>query len=473
MNEHYEQEIDLKWLLYRMLRAWRSIVLVTLIAAILVGGVKFALNYSIFSSESYCLQQEAAYADAYSAWEEAHQQIISEIDTLQLNIEEQTSYNENSILMQINPFHEQQASFDIYVECNDLALANPSYSPFALSGRLLQLYHSYLSGGELLQYVQDNLEDKTELRYLKELITLKANYNTNTLTCTIIHTDTERCQELTLLVLEGLQLKKEELLSSIGAHNLIVTTPAFVEQINLDLEKKQKSNLQILTTLDTKLKELQSSLESDAAPSATYKQSAVIQAARGAVKYFLIAGVAVAFIMAILVAGACIVSGKLLNPNDMKSRFGLHIIAQLPQAHKKRPFAFVSRWIATLFGITTRPEDYDKLAKSCSSSIKSLLASKADEEERITVAFTGILDEEHLQSILCADDFDDTYTLLFAPDLLSDAASIEKINTADYVILVTEQENSLLSDIEKQLEALNAWDKTVLGTIVLNTDTIM
>lgn len=473
MNEPYEQEIDLKWLLYRMLRAWKSIVLTALFAAILVGGVKFALNYSVFSSESYRLQQEAAYAEAYSAWEETNQQIILEINALQLNKSEQISYNENSILMQINPFHEHQATFDLYVECNDLALTNPSYSSFALSGRLLQIYQSFLIGGELLQYIQDNLGDDTELRYLQELIVIKPNYNTNTLTCTIRHIDAEPCQELTLLVLEGLQLKKEKLLSSVGMHNLIVTTPAFVEQVNPDLEKKQKSNLQILATLDTKLKELQSSLESNAAPSAANQQSAFIQAARSAVKYLLISGVAVAFVMAILIAGACIVSGKLLNPNDMKSRFGLHIIAQLPQSRKKRPFAFVSRWIAKLFGITTRPEDYDKLAKTCSFSIKSLLASKADEEEHITIAFTGILDAEHLQSILCTDDFDSNYTLLFAPDLLSDAASIEKINTADYVVFVVEQEHSSLSDIEKQLAALKAWDKTVLGTIVLNTDAIM
>ena len=52
MNEHYEQEIDLKWLLYRILRAWRPIAFWAILLAIVVGAGKLGkalLEYNGFS----------------------------------------------------------------------------------------------------------------------------------------------------------------------------------------------------------------------------------------------------------------------------------------------------------------------------------------------------------------------------------------------------------------------------------------
>ena len=38
MNENYEQEIDLKWLVYRVLRGWRPIVVWAIVIAIVMGA---------------------------------------------------------------------------------------------------------------------------------------------------------------------------------------------------------------------------------------------------------------------------------------------------------------------------------------------------------------------------------------------------------------------------------------------------
>ena len=40
-------------------------------------------------------------------------------------------------------------------------------------------------------------------------------------------------------------------------------------------------------------------------------------------------------------------------------------------------------------------------------------------------------------------------------------------------MLVEKQEETKIVDMEKELEALKAWNKTVLGVIVLNTDAVM
>ena len=68
---------------------------------------------------------------------------------------------------------------------------------------------------------------------------------------------------------------------------------------------------------------------------------------------------------------------------------------------------------------------------------------------------------------------DTSYKLICAPDVLINAESIEKVASADCVVLVEKQEETKIVDMEKELEALKAWNKTVLGVIVLNTDAVM
>ena len=66
MNETYEQEIDLKWLIYRVLRGWRPIVVWAIIIGFIVGlgslgiyGIK-CLDPEYLPSEEIKFQREHA-----------------------------------------------------------------------------------------------------------------------------------------------------------------------------------------------------------------------------------------------------------------------------------------------------------------------------------------------------------------------------------------------------------------------------
>ena len=181
----------------------------------------------------------------------------------------------------------------------------------------------------------------------------------------------------------------------------------------------------------------------------------------------------VGVVAVVAVAFMALLSGKLLNPEDAKNRFGLRIIGQLPTNRVKRPFAFVSRWFAAFGGITAVPEDYERLAKMIGTSIKSDLSSKEETAGFKKIAFTGTVSAEELQNTVEAFGMDKAYTCICAADILTDAASIEKVVEADCVVLVEKQEQSTIADIAKELEALKAWKKTVLGVVVVNTDAVM
>ena len=145
----------------------------------------------------------------------------------------------------------------------------------------------------------------------------------------------------------------------------------------------------------------------------------------------------------------------------------------LQEYHLIAPFAFVSRWFSKFGGITVTPEDYTRLAKMVGSSVKSDLASREEATAWKKIAFTGTVDAEELKNTVKALGMDGAYICICAADVLMNAESIDKIAGADCVVLVEKQEQTVLADVTKELEALKAWNKIVLGVVVVNTDAVM
>lgn len=472
MNEHYEQEIDLKWLLYRILRAWRPIAFWAILLAFVVGAGKLGLNLLKINDPEYIETTRTQYEREHAGWVSTGENLEITMENLVREQEKQQEYNEKSILMKIDPLRENIASIQFYLDYDYQIMPDMAYQNIDMSDRILSAYGTYMTNGELYQYILDNLSYELELRYLKEILGLSIDYGTNMITASLRHQDTASCQEILKLVETGLLSRQPDISSAICEHGLIATNSASYEQVNLDLEQTQKDNLQAISKIDIRIQEVNEEyLEWKKEPE-PHLEIGRRWAAKNAIKLTIIAGLAVGVLACGIIAVGCILSGSLKNPVDMKSRFGLRIIAQLPQERqKKKPFAFFSRWFAAFGGIKTVPEDYDKLAKMAGTSIKSDLTAQNTGYK--TIAFTGTLAEEELQRVIDATGLKDSYTVLSASDILTNAASIEQLSAADCVVLVEKQEYSVLTDIEKELESLKAWNKPVLGVIITNTDAVM
>ena len=471
MNEHYEQEIDLKWLLYRVLRAWRPIALWAILLAVVIGAAKLGLNFMKLSDPEYIEETETRYLREHAGWVATGENLLISMENLAYEQTKQQEYNEKSILMKIDPLRENIASIEFYLDYDYQIMPDMAYQNIDMSNRILRAYNTYMTNGELHQYILDNLSYELELRYLKEILSLSIDYNNNMISASLRHQDAASCQEILKLVETGLLSRQSSIAAAISEHSLISTNSASYEQVNLNLEQTQKDNLQAVSQLDMRIGEVNEEyLEWKKEPEPEIELGnrwAIVNA----IKALIIAGLVVGVLGVVIVAGGCILSGSLKNPADMKSRFGLRIIAQLPQERVRKPFAFFSRWFAAFGGIKTVPEDYANLAKMAGTSIKSDLATR--DADWKTIAFTGMLPETELQQVIDACGLKDSFTVLCAADILTNADAIEQLSAADCVVLVEKQESSALADIEKELEALKAWNKPVLGTIITNTDAVM
>ena len=473
MNENYEQEIDLKWLIYRALRAWRPIVVWAIIIGLVIGLGSLGINLIKMQDAEYMEAQKINFEREHASWVATGENFEAQLANIEEAKQEQLEYNEKSVLMQIDPLREFHASFELYVNYDYQIMPDMAYQNIDLSDRILKAYATYMTNGELQQYVIDNVSYEIERRYLSEILSVSVDYGNNMISVSVRQQSAEYCQEILELVREALMTKYADINKTIAEHTLSSTNAAAYETVNLSLQETQKANRQAITNLDITMQDMNEAYlewKEEPEPQAEYT---LIEVIKNAIKILIIGGIVGGVICAVVVAFSALMSSKLLNPEDMKNRFGLRVIGTLPGKFEKKPFAFISRWFSKFGGITITPDDYTRLAKMIGSSLRSNLVSREEATTWKKIAFTGTVASEELKNIVKALGIDSSYTCICAADVLTNAESIEKVAGADCVVLVEKQEQTVLVDVTKELEALKAWNKTVLGAIVVNVDSVM
>ena len=473
MNESYEQEIDLKWLIYRVLRGWRTIVVWAIVIALAVGIGGTVLNMIKINDPEYIEAAKENFEREHASWVATGENFEAQLENIAEAKTEQMEYNEKSVLMQIDPLREFHASFEMYVNYEYQIMPDMAYQNIDLSDRILKAYATYMTNGELYQKIIDGVSFDMERRYLSEILGVSVDYNTNMISVSVVQQSAEYCQEILNIVKAALLEKYNDVNATIAEHTLSDTNAAAYETVNLALQEAQKANRQAVTDLDISLQEVNEEFlewKQEPEPQAEFTMMEVV---KGGIKMLIIAGVVAAVVVAVIIAFGALMSGKLLNPEDVKNRFGLRIVGQLPTVRVKKPFAFVSRWFSKFGGITATPEDYDRLAKMIGTSIKSDITSREEATDWKKIAFTGTASAEELEKAVDAMGLGKDYIVICAPDVLTNAESIEKLSEASCVVLVEKQEESTIADISKELEALKAWNKPVLGAVVVGVDAVM
>lgn len=478
MNEQtYGQEISLQKIFYRILRDWRKCFIIVLIAATVVGAGNFVLKGIQLSTPEKLESAKTDYNRELTAYMAEGESLQREIENLEEMRAQQEAYNEASILMQINPFREFNASVQLYVSTDYQIVPELTYQNIDLSGRILQSYLTYMKNGEMFQYILEHLTEDIELRYLQEIFSISSDYDSRMVTLHIRNIDEQSCREILGYALEGIYSKRDEILTAIGEHELNSLNQSVYETVNLDLDSWQKNNRQYVLDLNVNTKEKLDDLTEwklSPKPEKEYEKSAI---AKDSLKKMILGFVIVGVLVAGWVAFRFILSDKVQSAQDLKGRFGLRLIAQIPLVRKKRILAWIDRLFAKVGGVAVHEKDAEQLITLAAQSIKAELTAHADEStgtadsnQKIKLAFTGSIAEDEIRNLLSGMKWDEKFLAECVPNILQDPDAVSAVMNADYVILVEKQEESSYSQIERELEELKAWKKEVLGVIVLGVD---
>lgn len=257
-KDMYEREIDLVQLIkYLWKRVWMMCI-GGVVGLVLVLGLQMITQNDLESSEDS--QELTAYEKELKAYEEDYAQLEMEITNLEKSIEEQIGYNNDSILMKINPYDKKCVSGQFYIDSDYQIMPELSYQNTDITSSVARAYQSLATTGELAKYINEHLENPIKERYLNELISVSYGGD-SVLDVKVVHIDIDSAREIYDLIIEYMNKKQGEFQKNIGVYTIKLLNESESASVDLVLKESQVANIDSINTLKETLTEKQESFE--------------------------------------------------------------------------------------------------------------------------------------------------------------------------------------------------------------------
>lgn len=262
-NNVYEQEIDLKDLIFAVLHRWRMILAAAVVLALLLGGYKALRTYNHNNDDASILEAKAQYEKDLEAYNQRVSVCEREIANLEEDIDRQEDYLENSILMNMSPYDVWEGKTELFVKTDYTIMPELTYQNQDYTATVLQSYQSALTNAQFMKDVA--AKGQIDARYLKELVTVTIGksddgYN-NLLIVQVRHTDEKLANQLMTNILEGVNQSESRIQSVIGTHTITQVNKSLGSLVDLSLADRQRNEREQLALLTDSLAEKNTSLE--------------------------------------------------------------------------------------------------------------------------------------------------------------------------------------------------------------------
>lgn len=452
-NNVYEQEIDLKDLMFAVLYKWKPIIAAALIFAVLLGGYRAFSTYRSQNDEEAIEEAEKAYEEEVKLFEKNKENCQREISNLTENIKNQQEYLEKSVLMNMSPYDVWEAKTVLFIKTDYVIMPGMDYQNVNYTSTILQTYRAALTNLQFLKSVADTVD--MDERYLEELITVTVDGNLLTLQT---KSDNKRnVQKMMDALLDGIDLTTPQILNSIGEHTISVVNSSIGSRVDLDLSDRQKDQQDRLRSLNDSLESKETELEDMEEPEKAERPRTA--ALKSGVKYAVLGGVLGAFMVVFFVCVFFLMSDKLYSPKDLKNRYRLKVLGTLPIIGKKAPNP-IDAWLARLEGRVD-----PKAAETEYGLIAANIKNYAADLHNILVVGTASDDAiatvtEKLGDLLSGQ------TLVRGGNMLLETEALGKLAECDGLVLVEQCGLSTNTGVSSEIEKAVDLQKMIVGCVV-------
>lgn len=454
MNNTYEQEIDLKDLIFYIVKRWRPILLIAVILAALMGGYKLCKGVLKSQDKQYMADLQETYDSDLKNYHVAKDEYERKIDTLAQNIDYEEAYEKNSVLFQLDPYNKWVAKTNLFIRIEEenggITMVDPVDS-------LVKVYSSILKSKSALE--EACKENDLEIRYLRELLNIEADYNGNMIAVSVTYKDGEGAQKILDTILKSVKASQAEVQSNLGLHSIIFMNGETSIVADQTLADNQNKRVDGLSQMQKSLEETQLALDALEEPQQPTGQS-ISGVLKSAIKYGVLGGVIGAFLMASLFFVIYMINPRLRSSEEFISRFNLKILGiYLPKDGKKR-LSKLDLWIEKMEG-----KEY--LTKE--DVLKRIIASiSIYTEKEKTILLTGTVEPDLLRSI--EGEIKDNFPELkfeVGADMNRNSDTLTSLPVVDGVILVEKCGTSKYKDIENEIVTICNLNKKIIGCIIL------
>lgn len=439
LNKDYEPEINFRDVFFHVLYRWRSILLITLISAVLLGGYQLiTINKSAPSSTEEL------------ATEELEKKRL--VDEKAKQVEELETYLNESVYIQLSSYGVWTASSKYIVKANPITLKekNADYlnDPVDIILPLYTYPLSKVSQDELIQFFGVSRPE-----YVSELVTVETDTNDNTISVKVKGETKESAKRgLNFLCSRIESITNDH--SGEGNYRLLNVGEDIVLVLDEDLAGRKAS---LEYTLDQTRRELQE-LSQDAE---RYEADGMNRLRKKQVTKYALIGLVISFFMsAFFYVLHYVLRGRLNSSNELTEKYNLPILGEI----KKSSSIHNNRGLDKIIAKMELGKNYiDK--ETTYRNISALIVEQKNLKKFMLVS---TLPEKAIFSVkkdlsTNIQDID----INVKGDFLTNSEAITHAIKANSIILVEEINRSENKKIERMAEMLMISQANVIGAIVI------
>lgn len=475
--EAYEREIDLKDLLFHILYRWRSILVVGCIFCLLLGGYRVMKNVKTPPAES---DSEVDYKQALEDYEQAlelyniavsgyelKQTIYNQaLETYEKWLNQQNIYMQKSVLMHTDPYNKPIATANFFIRLDDSEwdrLPNNDNLSLDPTNSVIQAYASNFYS--VIDW--EPLEKLTgvESLYLRELIGVSSDYNSDTITLTVVYSDGATAQKL-LEEITGQMLKRQTVADNVAAHTITVISQSLTYMIDNSLANSQKSNADTINTYEQYIIDNQKNLATLAEPEEPEKPEEPkaperVPVTSGLIKYLILGAIMGIFLMAGFYGVRYLLSNVVRADRELKERFGFQLLGAFPAPDKKGVLSFIDRLLERMEGTHVK-SDNAVVCQCIAANITNLA------KDNKNLLLTGTVSAEELDVLAknVAPDLKDI-RLQVMDSMKRNPETIKQLTRCDGVVLVEKRNVSKYNEIQEEQDLIRALEIPVVGYVML------
>ena len=440
--------IRIRDLLFSVLYGWKKILWTVVILALLLGGYMGVQGVMQLDPEVRAEEQQK-YQDALIQYANTCDTLELNIRNLQIKLEEAQEYMAKSVLMNMNYQKVYDATAMVYVDTGyqidpQLSMQNPDYTKSVI----LQ-YMTSLTGGAVYQEIAE--EWGIEAKYLHELVTV-ARLGENTITIQVFHDNEEDAVKLVKRLVAYTHSCTATVAKTVGTHTIRCTEPVVAVTINTDVEAKQHSGRDTLTSLSDQLLQHWNMWDNLAEPQSG--EMTVGKIVRNTIKGVIIGGVLGGVLAVMVLALAFLLSDKVYSGDALAARTQIRVLGSLESGKKRN---VLDRWLWTLEG----------RAMENNQKNRNLIGAWAANCIPENVVLCGDVKDEHMEWV---SDILKSHGIqvLIAGNVLCDGAVVAQLPNCTGVVLVVRCGKTTYTDISRMAELAQDAQKSVLAAIAID-----
>lgn len=476
-NRSQEREISIRDLFWEILYGWRFLIVSALILAVLLGGYSYIKSWK--SVKNAGVQNHVSIEDLEKSLSVEEREDVNQAKSIQKQIEEKEEYQKESILMNLDAYHQDRKMLQYYVDTNYTWSLNKENEEDYVK-ELLGGYAAYIDTQGILDDIREEVNWKEEDTYIGELLAVadtdEAKSMYNTFIVYVTGKDKEMVQKLSDAVEKAMKEYQSVLTEKIGAHELVLVDShesVFVNKGLLTQQEELDTSISTcktqLDTLVNEFSEVQKQILNGIKDESWQQTQETVSLKAGvSKKYILLGGFAGILLSILWIVLRYILSKKIKNAEEIQQIYGLRILGNLSSQEgeeKKRFLSVVDDWLVKKQG----KEKWSREEKRELILTNLLVTCKKESFQKVFFTSSLHLGEEDKKELyFFIEKLEETgVQAVFEENIIRNAKAFEQMAEMGHVVLVEKAGKTVYETLEKQLTLCGEQGAGVIGMIVL------